>query len=82
MLSIPADVREQTCRWALQLEGLPELMRLRLTIRLAYTITHVGKLAEARRILDDAEPQIATADDPTAASTFEQARLSLALADG
>jgi len=81
MLSIPADVREQTCRWALQLEGLPELMRLRLAVRLAYTITHVGKLAEARRILDDVEPQLAAADDPAAASTFEQARLSLALMD-
>jgi DNA-binding CsgD family transcriptional regulator/tetratricopeptide (TPR) repeat protein len=81
MLSIPADVREQTCRWALQLEGLPELMRLRLDVRLAYTITHVGKLAEARRILDEVGPQVAVTDDPTTGFTFEHARLSLALMD-
>jgi DNA-binding CsgD family transcriptional regulator len=81
MLSIPADAREETCRWALQLAGLPEPMRMRLKVRFAYTITHVGKLAEARQILDDVEPQIAAADDPTAMSTFEHARLSLALMD-
>jgi DNA-binding CsgD family transcriptional regulator len=79
MLSIPADVREQTCRWALQLEGLPEFMYLRLRARLAYTITHAGQLAQARRILRDLEPRIVAADDPTAAFAFEHARLSLAL---
>jgi DNA-binding CsgD family transcriptional regulator len=81
MLSIPTDVRERTCRWALQLEGLPEPVRMRLRVRLAYTITHVGKLAEARQILDAVASQIAVADDPTAMFTVQHARLSLALMD-
>jgi DNA-binding CsgD family transcriptional regulator len=81
MLSTPAGVREQTCRWALRLEGLPELVRLRLRARLAYTITHIGKLAEARQMLDDVEPRVAASDDPTAQFTVQHARLSLALMD-
>ena len=79
MLSVPADVREEACRRALQLDGLSEVMRLRLQARLAYSVVHVGKLAEAQQMIDRIEPAIATTDDVTARFAFEIARQSLAV---
>jgi DNA-binding CsgD family transcriptional regulator len=79
MLSVPADVREQACRRALQLHGLSELTRLRLEARLAYSVVHAGKLAEAQQMIDHLEPDIAGTDDTTATFAFEIARQSLAV---
>jgi DNA-binding CsgD family transcriptional regulator len=79
MLSVPADVRVQSCRRALQLPGLSGLTRLRLEARLAYSAVHVGKLAEARQVIDRIEAGIAATDDVTARFAFEIARQSLAV---
>jgi DNA-binding CsgD family transcriptional regulator len=77
MLSLPADVRAQACRRALQLPGLSDVMRLRLEARLAYSAVHMGKLPEAQQILDRIEPEIAAVDDPTARFAFESARQTI-----
>lgn len=79
LFSVPADVREQTCRRMLELQGLSEAMRLRLKARLAYSVAHVGRLPEAHRILDDIEPDVAATDDPTAWFGCEAAKHVLAL---
>ena len=79
MLSVPADAREQACRWALQLDGLSAHMNLRLTARLAYSVAHSGRLAEARQILDRIEPEIAATEELTARSVFEIATQSIAI---
>ena len=82
MYSVRADVREQTCRWALQLRGLPALLRLRIRARLASALVIAGQLRAAQRTLDDIEPEVAAAGDPAARFTFEAARQCIALMDG
>jgi len=79
LFSVPADVREQTCRRTLELDGLCDTTRLRLEARLAYSVAHVGRLREAHRILDGMEPNVAAARDPTARFAFEAAGHSLAM---
>jgi len=81
LFSVPADVREQTCRRTLELGGLSGTTRLRLKARLAYSVAHIGRLREARQILDDMEPDVAAAGDPTARFACEAARHSLAVMD-
>jgi DNA-binding CsgD family transcriptional regulator len=79
MLSVPADVRAQACRRALELPGLSELTRLRLKARLAYSVVHVGKLAEARQMIDRIAAEMCAVEDVTARFAVEIARQSLAL---
>jgi DNA-binding CsgD family transcriptional regulator len=81
MSSVPAQVRDQACRWALQLEGLSGPERLRLTAQLANTAMHVGEVAEARRILDAIGPDVGATGDLEARFWFAIARVSLALLD-
>jgi DNA-binding CsgD family transcriptional regulator/tetratricopeptide (TPR) repeat protein len=79
MFSVPSDVREQACRRGLLLDGLSELTRLRLRARLAYTVVHVGKLAEAQQMIDRLEPDVAASDDPTVRFAFEMARQTVSM---
>jgi len=52
MNSIPANIRARICQSALELPDLPDLLRLRLRTRLAYSLVHSGDPAQGRQVLD------------------------------
>ena len=79
--SIPADIREQACRSVLELRGLPDVLRLRLQARLAYSLAHEGTPVEARQVLDTIGQENTEIEDQASWWTVQVTERSLELMD-
>ena len=82
MFSISPDVRAQSCREALALEGLPADLRGRHLALLLHNLVVAGRTVEARTLLDETQAALQAAGDSRAQSLLLLAESGLEYAEG